>query len=176
MPALPPIPSWQAIHPLIVHFPIALLLVAPLFIAIGAARKPERSFPFLLAGLILMTLGTVSAFAAVWSGEASGPIAESAPRVKAVLERHEELAENTEVVFSALTFVFAAILFVPRLLKREPARTISTVLPLVFLVLYATGAVSLANAAHEGGRLVHELGVRAPMQAGAAAPVTAGRE
>ncbi len=176
MPALPPMPGWQAIHPLIVHFPIALLLVAPLFIAIGAARKPERSFPFLLSALILMALGTASIFAAVWSGEASGPLAGSAAQAKAVLERHEELAENTAVVFSALTFVFAAILFVPRLLKREPVRAISTFLPVVFLVLYATGAISLANAAHEGGRLVHELGVRAPMQPGAAARVAAGRE
>ncbi len=173
MPTLPPIPSWQAIHPLIVHFPIALLLIAPLFIVIGAVRKPERSFPFLLVALILMALGTVSAFLAVWSGEAAGAIAESAPRVKAVLERHAELAENTEVAFSALTFVFAAILFVPRLLKREPVRTMSMALPLIFLILYATGAISLANAAHEGGRLVHELGMRAPMPPSVAALETA---
>ena|SRR5579864_7592466 len=176
MLTLPPIPSWEAIHPLIVHFPIALLLIAPLFIVIGLVRKPERSFPFLLVALILMALGTLSTFVAASSGEAAAELAGNALQVKAVLEQHEDLAETTEIAFSALTLVFAAILFVPKLLKREPARAISTILPLVFLVFYATGAISLANTAHQGGRLVHELGVRAQIQPGAAAIESAKRE
>ena len=164
MLTLPPIPSWQAIHPLIVHFPIALLLIAPLFIVIGVAQKAERSFPFLLVALILMALGTVSTFVAASSGEAADELAENVPHARAVLDEHEDLAETTEIAFSALTMIFASILFVPRLLQQEPTRTISTVLPLVFLVFYATGAILLANTAHQGGRLVHELGVRAPIQ------------
>jgi uncharacterized membrane protein len=169
MLTLPPIPSWQAIHPLIVHFPIALLLIAPLFIVIGALRKPERSFPFLLSALILMVLGMVSTFVAASSGEAAGQLAENVPQAKAVLEQHQDLAETTEIAFSALTLIFTAIVFVPRLLKRDPTRAISTVLPLVFLMFYATGAISLANTAHQGGRLVHELGVRARIEPGAVA-------
>ena len=176
MPAFPPIPSWQAMHPLIVHFPIALLLIAPLFILSGAVRKPERSFPFMLAGLILMAVGTVSAFVAVWSGEAAGGIAESALQVKAVLELHQDLGETTAIAFSALTLVFAVILLVPRMLKRQPVRMLSTVLPLIFLVFYATGAISLVNTAHQGGRLVHELGVRAPMAPSVAGLDAAGHE
>jgi uncharacterized membrane protein len=176
MLTLPPIPSWQAIHPLIVHFPIVLLLIAPLFIVIGVVLKPARSFPFLLVALILMALGTVSTFVAASSGEAAGELAENVPQAKAVLEQHQEQAETTEIAFSALTLIFASILFVPRLLKREPTRAISTVLPLVFLIFYATGAISLANTAHQGGRLVHELGVRAQMQPGAIAIESAERE
>ncbi len=181
MPTLPPIPSWQAIHPLVVHFPIALLLIAPLFVVIGVALKPERRFPFLIAALILMALGTVGTFVAASSGEAAGKLAENIPLADPVLDRHEDLAEITQVVFSALTVIFAAIVFVPRLLKREPTRAISLVLPLVFLVFYATGTVSLLNTAHEGGRLVHEIGVRAQMQpsaptAGQTAVETAERE
>jgi uncharacterized membrane protein len=169
MLTLPPIPSWQAIHPLIVHFPIALLLTAPLFIVIGVLRKSKDCFAFLLVALILMALGTASTFVAASSGEAAGELAYKAPTVKAVLEQHEELAEVTEIAFSALTVIFAAILFVPRLLRRERNHVISTVLPLVFLVFYATGAISLLNTAHQGGRLVHELGVRTQMQPGAVA-------
>lgn len=167
MLTLPPIPSWQGIHPILVHFPIALLLVAPLFVAIGMARKPERSFPFLLGALILMALGTAGTFLAASSGEAAGELAENIPGVKPLLEQHQELAETTETEFLALTLIFAAILFFPRLLKREPSRMISTVLPLVFLLFYATGAVSLANTAHQGARLVHELGVKAQIRPGA---------
>ncbi len=164
MLTLPPIPSWQAIHPLIVHFPIALLLIAPLFIVIGVVRKAKHGFPFLLVALILMALGTASTFIAASSGDAAGELAGNAPQVKAVLEQHEELAQTTEIVFFALTLIFAAILFVPRLLRRERTHAISTILPLVFLLFYATGAISLVNTAHQGGRLVHELGVRAPVQ------------
>jgi uncharacterized membrane protein len=169
MLTLPPIPSWQVIHPLIVHFPIALLLTAPLFIVIGVLRKSKDSFAFLLVALILMALGTAFTFVAASSGEAAGELADKTSTVKTVLEQHEELAENTEIAFSALTLIFAAILFVPRLLRQERNRVISTILPLVFLVFYATGAISLMNTAHQGGRLVHELGVRAQMQPGAVA-------
>ena len=176
MLTLPPIPSWQAIHPLIVHFPIALLLIAPLFIVIGVMQRPERSFPFLLVALILMALGMVSTFVAASSGEAAVEPAENIPQAKVVLEQHEELAEITEIAFSALTLIFASILFVPRLLKRQPTRAISMALPLVFLMFYATGAVLLANTAHQGGRLVHELGVKAQVQPGAVAMESAERE
>lgn len=164
MLTLPPLPSWQAIHPLIVHFPIALLLIAPLFILIGVLWKSKDRFSFLFVALMLMALGTVSTFVAASSGEAAGELAYTTSTVKAVLEQHEELADITEITFSALTLIFAAILFVPRLLKRERNFVISTILPLVFLVFYATGAISLMNTAHQGGRLVHELGVRAQMQ------------
>jgi len=168
MLTLPPIPNWQAIHPLIVHFPIVLLLIAPLFILIGVLRKPHRSFPFLVVALILMALGTVSTYVAASSGKAAGEPAENKPQAEAVLDQHEELAEVTQIAFSALTLIFASILFVPKLLKREPTPAISTILPLVFLLFYATGAITLANTAHEGGRLVHEFGVRAQMQPSAA--------
>jgi len=38
----PPIPNWDALHPLIIHFPIALLLIAPIFVVVGAALTPPR--------------------------------------------------------------------------------------------------------------------------------------
>jgi uncharacterized membrane protein len=176
MLSLPPLPTWQAIHPLLVHFPIALLLVAPLFILIGVLWRSERSFPFMLVALILMALGTAGTFLAAASGQAAGELAEKIPGAEAVLEQHEELAEATEVAFAALTTIFAAILFVPRVLKAQPTRALSTVLPLVFLLFYGAGAITLANTAHQGGRLVHELGVRAPIQPGTAAVQSAERE
>lgn len=134
MLTLPPIPSWQALHPLVVHFPIVLLLIAPLFVVIGVTRKGDRAFPFLLVALLLMTMGTLSTFVAASSGEAAGELTtRDVGRIEAVLEQHEELAVTTEIAFSALTVVFAAILFLPRLLKRQPVQAITTALPLVFL-------------------------------------------
>lgn len=161
MQALPPIPSWTELHPLVIHFPIALLLVAPLFIIAGIIANPQKGRSFLTAALVLMLLGTAGAFLAIATGEAAGEAAERTPAVSAVLERHEDLAEMTRIVFTVLTLLFAAILFLPRLLKREPSGVTARVLPLAFLLFYSAGAVILVNTAHNGGRLVHELGVHA---------------
>lgn len=161
MIALLLIPNWPGLHPLIIHFPIALLLTAPVFILIGIFQKPQQGRPFHLAALILIVLGTASVFVAASTGKAAGRRADVTAEIKAVLQQHEELAETTEIAFSALTTIFAAILFAPGLLRRQPNRLLSTVLPLVFLVFYAAGMVLLVNAAEEGGRLVHDFGVRA---------------
>jgi uncharacterized membrane protein len=172
MQTLPPIPSWTELHPLVIHFPIALLLVAPLFIIAGIVANPQKGRPFLVAALVLMLLGTAGAFLAIATGEAAGQVAERTPAVSAVLERHEDLAEMTRIVFSVLTLLFAAILLLPRLLKREPSVATVRILPLAFLLFYSAGAVILVNTAHNGGRLVHELGVHAGItQSNGTAPV-----
>jgi hypothetical protein len=60
-----------------------------------------------------------------------------------------------------LSVIFVALLAVPWLLKRADTRLTTTILPLAFLVLYSAGALLLVNTAHNGGRLVHEFGIRA---------------
>jgi len=156
---LPPIPSWTELHPLVIHFPIALLLVTPLFIVAGIVMNPQKGRPFLVAALALMILGTVGTMVAVLTGEAAAEVAHRSAGVSAVLERHQELAEITRDIFGLLSVIFAAILFVPRLLKRETTTAAARILPLAFLVFYGAGTVVLVNTAHNGGRLVHEFGV-----------------
>ncbi|MGA7615987.1 MAG: DUF2231 domain-containing protein [Thermoanaerobaculia bacterium] len=156
----PPIPTWDGLHPLIIHFPIALLYFAPIFILVGAAVRPKGARSWLTAGLILMAVGTVTVFVAISTGESAAELAERSAQVNSVLERHETLAEQTEIVFSSLTVIFAVMLFAPRLFKREPERVTTTLLPLVFLLFYGAGMVILTNTAHNGGRLVHEFGVQ----------------
>ncbi len=166
----PVIPGWDSLHPLVVHFPVALLMVAPIFVLIGALSR--RNGPTLLfAAWILMVLGTAGAFLAVETGEAAGRLIERSPQAGAILERHESLAEATRITFSVLSALFGAILLGPRLVKRDLGRAVSVVVPLAFLVFYGTGLLVLANTAHNGGRLVHELSVTAaiPPAAGTAA-------
>ena len=170
---LPPIPSWDGLHPLIIHFPIALLLVAPLLVLVGALLKPEKGRPVLYVALALMIAGTLSIFLAAATGEAAGKLAERTPQIDAVLERHEELADATRAVFSGLTAIFAAIIFGPMALQKLSGRLVSTVLPVVFLLFYGVGVLLLTNTAHNGGRLVHEFGVRAMV---APSPVPAGTQ
>jgi uncharacterized membrane protein len=157
----PAIPSWDTLHPLIIHFPIALLLIAPIFIVVGAVLTPAKGRAYLIAAMVLLLVGTVAIFVAVQTGEAAGKLAERTPGMELVLETHESLAERTQAVFSVLSVIFLALLAVPWLLKRADTRLTTTILPLAFLVLYSAGALLLVNTAHNGGRLVHEFGVRA---------------
>ncbi len=157
----PPIPTWDGLHPLIIHFPIALLLVAPIFVVAGAALTPAKGRPYLIAAMILLLAGTASIFIAIETGEAAGKLAERTPGMEQILENHESLAERTQAVFSVLSVIFVALIGVPWLLKRADSRLTTTILPLAFLVLYSAGTMLLVNTAHNGGRLVHEFGVRA---------------
>jgi len=157
----PPIPPLDGLHPLVIHFPIALLLVAPLVIVLGLVLRPEKGRPFLQAALLLMVLGTAGSYLAVASGEAAAQLAERGGAVDALLENHEELAETVRLVFTVLTVVFASILFIPQMMRRTLSRGVATSVVVVFLGFYGAGALLLANTAHAGGRLVHEQGVTA---------------
>ncbi len=156
----PQIPSWDAMHPIIVHFPIALLLIVPLLLVLGLAWK-SSSRGLMIAALVLMVVGTIGTYVAFSTGSAGEDAAEKIIGAKAVLEQHEELAETTRIIFTVLTLIFAAILFVPRLLKKELGRKTTAFVTSAFLLFYLAGTLVLANTAHQGGRLVHELGVRA---------------
>ncbi|HEV2350604.1 MAG TPA: DUF2231 domain-containing protein [Terriglobia bacterium] len=171
---MPIIPGWDGLHPLIIHFPIALLFTVPLFVILGAVFSPPWGRAFLLSALILMVLGTASIFLAVETGQAAGESARSRPAIQAAIDQHRDLAESTEVLFSVLTFAFAALLFVPKWIRAELIRTVNVALLAVFLIFYATGILFLVNTAHLGGMLVHAMGVKSNVTPGASALVCPG--
>ncbi|HEY7307546.1 MAG TPA: DUF2231 domain-containing protein [Bryobacteraceae bacterium] len=116
---IPPLPTWDALHPLIVHFPIALLLVAPLFLVAAIALPRNKAKHAILGGFVLLLLGTGSLVLAVETGEATAEQVNKTPQIQSVLHDHEELAETTEAIFGASTVLFAALLFGPRLFRKE---------------------------------------------------------
>ncbi|MDE3188530.1 MAG: hypothetical protein KGM96_13530 [Acidobacteriota bacterium] len=158
---LPPIPTWDSLHPLIIHFPIALLFLCPLFIGLSAVLTPPKGRPFLIAALIVLLLGTASLFIAASTGKAAGELADRGGPVDSVLASHEDLASETRLIFSGLSAILLGMFFLPRILRRQETRIFSTVLPLAFLVLYSVGILFLVNTSHKGGLLVHEFGVHA---------------
>lgn len=172
MPTLPPTPSWDGLHPLIVHFPIGLLMAAPVLLVLGMIFRDGRRL-FSIAALVVMLMGTAAVYVAVETGEAAAELAERTPQVSVVLEHHQGLAETTRTLFTILTVVFAAILFGPALLKKQLRRSVFVLVNVVFLIVYAAAAVYVADTGHNGGRLVHELGVRAMMAPSPAPPAAA---
>ena len=169
---LPGLPAWNHIHPLVMHFPIALLMIAPLFVLGGLVLGSGKGRPYLVAAFFLMLAGTCGTFLAGASGDAAEETATRTEAIAPVLERHEEMAETTQIVFSVLTLAFAVVLFLPRWLKKESPAALARVVPAVFLFLHLGGLGALVNTAHNGGRLVHELGIHGAAGPARAASVT----
>jgi uncharacterized membrane protein len=149
-------------HPLLVHFPIALLFITPLFLLL-AQLLGRRNRVWTLTALLLLILGTAGIFAAAASGEAAGKLVERSREINAVLERHEHLAEAARGVFSGLTLGFAALVLVPIALKRELPRWAHVSWHVLFLVVFLGALGFLVQITHQGGRLVHQFGVHALM-------------
>jgi len=153
-------PAWNELHPVVVHFPVILLLVAPLLVILGAVLHEAQRGPFLASALILMVLGTSMTYLAAATGESVTKVITSTPAVAVLLEEHRSLAETTRELFSVLTLVFALLLLAHRLLKHGLDSWVRTSLIAAFLLFYGTGAVLLVDTALKGSHLVHVLGAR----------------
>lgn len=149
------------LHPAIVHFPIVLCVLLPIFAlgALWAMRRgaaPRRAWLVPVAGAVALAL---SAWMAVLTGEST---ADRVERVvpAAVLDEHEEAGEMFLWLSAGLVLVTAAGLVRGR--TGSIARVVATV-----------GAVGLVAAAyqvgHDGGALVYKHGA-----ASAYAPATPG--
>ena len=161
-PAVSGLPN---LHPVMVHFPLALLPVAILFdLLLFAAPKSawlDR------AAAALYALAAAGAFAAVRAGEAAeatlGPLA---GEVHDLFEQHEELGERSLYALAVLAAVRA-------LLTWRDLRTDVVPRDLLRVVLLASACaalVLLASTADLGGRLVYRHGVAVTLPAPPAAP------
>ena len=161
---MPPYPGWDGLHPIVLHFPIVLLLVAPLLVMAGLVVSRHRN-GFYLSALVLMVLGTVAAYVAVSTGEAAAQVADRTPEINRVLSQHQSQADRVRLVFTVLTLVWLAIMLVFHFISHQLAGWLKLAVPLVFLVCYLPGMLILTNMAHLGGRLVHQYGVHAMLPA-----------
>lgn len=165
------LPPWEGLHPVVVHFAVALLLVVPVFLLLGIFWRRQREGLW-LGAFLLMIIGTASVLLAVETGEASveGGATQSTQWTEAVdatFDAHHEAAELARTVFVVLTGVFAALGAIHRwgakfLGKSFSERWIVTA-GIAFLIVYLGACGLLVRAGRLGGELVHSFGVRAPM-------------
>lgn len=156
----PPIPPWNGLHVLIIHFPIALLMVVPVFLAMGfLARKNGRIYA--ICALILLALGSVSSIVAVETGHAAAQAATKTPEVRPVIHDHAEHGEDTRDAFIALTVIYAALLFLPWTRRMEHLGRFMMTAQVVFFVVYLVALLLVIQTGYLGGMLVHKYGLHA---------------
>ena len=138
------------LHPAVVHFPVVLAVLLPLFAAgaLWAIRRgttPRRAWAIPVALSLALAL---SAWVAVQTGEAQD---ERVERVVAEqpLETHEEAAELFLALSGGLTLIVAAGLLRGR--AGQVARGLATVGAAALVVV-------AAQVGHSGGQLVYRYG------------------
>jgi uncharacterized membrane protein len=155
---LPMIPGWDGIHPLLIHFPLTLFFLAPVFVLFAAFTKATTRRTFLVSALTVMLFGMASTYAAFDAGQTAATSLTRTGEVRAVVERHQELASLARSSLTVATLLFGLALLICRCFHLE-MHELTGVLPLGSVVFYALGLFWLIHTAYHGERLVHEFGV-----------------
>ena len=145
------VPGWTPnLHPLIVHFPIALLLTAAGLDVVGWALRCNRSLRFMATALYV--LGTLAIVAAYFTGRAAAGSIWLPGMAQAAVKEHWDWAFRTVWFFTILTAVRLVLLW---RVRADPRPALIALLTVVGLL----GVVLLGETGDRGGRLVYQHGV-----------------
>jgi uncharacterized membrane protein len=139
-------------HPLTVHFPIALLLVATVLLVVSILSKKEYKNFFQNTSFLLLVIGTCGAWIAQYTGDIADGIVSRKICDPTILKDHELAAQTMTYLFSAGT-VLSILLFFN--LLRTPLYKIALY---VILGCMLAGSVFLVRTGHLGASVVYEQG------------------
>ena len=152
------IPMPEPLHPAVVHFPIALLLLGA---AVAVLSVFVRRWHLPLFAAILLSLGALGAVAATVTGEEEEERVEHAmPSVEPLLEEHAdwgERARNAGIVAAIFAIVAAVAVGKP-----FGGRLLSVLTACAALV----AGYCVAQAGHFGGELVYRHGAGVALERG----------
>jgi len=139
----------ELIHPLVVHFPVALLIFGTLFWITGLFW--HKRFPFLRpAGRLMLLIGTIGAWTAVYTGNlADGEVARTLCD-PTVAKDHQRFAYMVGYLFSA--FIVIEWIFTKGFLPFINTRLVKSALA----ILLIAGCGFLGYVGHLGGKLVYQ--------------------
>lgn len=142
------LPDWAPnVHPVLVHFPIALLVMA-LALDLMAVMSPQ-AFTRRATGLYL--LGAILLLATYLSGRDAGATVFTPGMAHGVVMAHWDLAMWTTIYFWGLSLA--------RVLLRARLSSGHRLPRAVFLIAGSCGVALLTMTAERGARLVYEYGV-----------------
>ena len=138
-------------HPLSVHFPIAVLLLA----TIAGLLRPVIKAPakrLFLSQLtpVLLCVGVVTAWMSIYTGELSYNVVVRTICDPPVLQQHQWWSYASTIVYSAALVLYAAYRWMPRNIKRLS--------PLLTSILLVAGAAGLLYTGHLGASVVYQQG------------------
>lgn len=144
------LPDWLPnIHPVVVHFPIAILLVAVLTDLFGLLKKDSavmKAFP-----LYLYVLGTVFAVIAYFSGRRAADVVDIPLQAAQTINEHSDLALYTVIFFGLYSII--------RLGVSLRFQSDGMAIRVGFVAVSFVGVVLLAMTADHGGQLVYSHGI-----------------
>lgn len=135
----------EQIHPMMVHFPIALLIASIFLDFLSIIAKKDT---FEKSAFYLLVLGILGAVAAIIFGLLAEDAASKRPNIADTIETHEALAFITTGIFIALLIVRYIFMKKDNFKKVKPYYLIAALIGVAFLL--ATAKI--------GGHMVYELG------------------
>ncbi|MBZ9630787.1 hypothetical protein LB465_08345 [Salegentibacter sp. LM13S] len=140
----------EVFHPLSVHFPIALLLVAFLFklIALGSIKEVWKQ-----GGTVLLILGTIGIWIAIYTGDLADGIVSRTICDPTALKDHENMAYIT-----AWLFTFSLLLDLLKFSKFQTITKQKKLLSFFCILALTIGSGYLMYVGHLGATLVYQQG------------------
>ncbi len=143
------IPEWAPnIHPLIIHFPIALLVVAVFLDVVSVWLKKDwlRN-----STLMMYFFGTLGAITAYFTGRIAANSVNPSFQAELTMSKHSDWALYTVIFFSIYTIL--------RIVFKNKLNPENRIIHLAVLAVTVFGLFLLVSTADLGGKLVFKYGV-----------------
>lgn len=132
------------LHPLIVHFPIALLLVGTLFEILSLKYRNQLN----VSATILLVLGFISGVISYLTGDSGERFAEMHfGNIESMVHKHEDIARNALLIFGLAVGLKIITHFTLRY---------QNIIYIAVIVSAIIGSLLLAYTGHLGGQIVYE--------------------
>jgi len=154
MSELPSLWRTELWHPMLVHFPIVLLLGAAVLRSLTPLLSENNASFFNRASRLCLVIGVITAWITVYTGSLADSIVVRELCDPTVLERHENGGYTIAVLFSiAAVLDLGVIRFLP-----EQKQLVKKFTEWTVIVLLLAGSGYVAYTAHLGASLVYQQG------------------